>query len=87
MYDHHDMYVSRRQRPWVPVHFLRVKGVALALLKAESFAEFTESAALRASEGSLLRYFADVYRALRLGVPKALKTPRISQDRSINMIY
>ena len=70
------------------VEFLRPKGVALLLLR-KSFEELAESCGGPAisSEGSLLRYFADVYRALRLGVPKALKPQICEAQKTYSKTY
>ncbi|CAJ1413087.1 unnamed protein product, partial [Effrenium voratum] len=73
----------RSQQPWVPAQFLQPKGIAFALLSDDGaasggFANLAERLGQRggvAAEGALLRYLADVYRALRLGVPEEARTP------------
>lgn len=71
----------RRKRPWISPHFLQPKGIALELLTCESYSELAQrlGGPSITSEGALLRYLSDVYRALRLGVPKEMKSPKIRE--------
>lgn len=71
----------RRKRPWVSPNFLQPKGIALELLTCESYSELAQrlGGPSITSEGALLRYLSDVYRALRLGVPKEMKSPKIRE--------
>ncbi len=61
--------------PWVLDHPLRPKSVAREMYEqAMSFTEFVSSYQLARSEGIVLRYLADAYKALRHTVPDEART-------------
>jgi superfamily II RNA helicase len=68
-----EMY--RRGHPWVADYELAPKSVARDLYeRAMTFADYVSFYNLSRSEGLLLRYLADAYRALRQTVPDEAKT-------------
>jgi superfamily II RNA helicase len=72
----YDMY--RRGHPWVADHELRPKAVARDMFeRAMSFGEFVRFYGLARSEGLVLRYLADAYRALRQTVPEQARTEEL----------
>jgi len=69
----YEMY--RRGHPWVADHELSPKSVARDMWeRAMTFGEYVALYSLARSEGVVLRYLADAYRALRTGVPAAART-------------
>jgi superfamily II RNA helicase len=65
----YDIY--RRGHPWVADHELSPKSVARDLYeRAMTFAEFITFYGLARSEGLVLRYLADAYKAMRQTVPE-----------------
>ncbi|MGH3660978.1 MAG: DEAD/DEAH box helicase [Micromonosporaceae bacterium] len=65
----------RRGHPWVAEHELSPKSVARELYEqAMTFTEYISYHNLARSEGLVLRYLADVWRALRQTVPEEAKT-------------
>jgi superfamily II RNA helicase len=69
----YEMY--RRGHPWVADHEVRPKSVARDMFeRAMSFSEFVRFYGLARSEGLVLRYLADAYRALRQTVPADART-------------
>jgi hypothetical protein len=65
----------RRGAPWVAEHEISPKSVARDLHeRAMNFVEYIGHYGLARSEGLVLRYLADVYKALRQTVPSAAKT-------------
>jgi Domain of unknown function (DUF3516) len=61
--------------PWVHDHELRPKSVARDMYeRAMSFTEYVGFYQLARSEGLVLRYLADAYKALRQTVPEAART-------------
>ncbi|HST50347.1 DEAD/DEAH box helicase [Jatrophihabitans sp.] len=65
----------RTGHPWLADHELRPKSVVRDLWeRAMSFSEYVSYYGLTRSEGLLLRYLSDAYRALRAGVPQAART-------------
>ena len=65
----------RGGHPWVADHPLRPKSVVRDMYeRAMTFVEFVGFYGLARSEGLLLRYLADTYRALRHTVPTAART-------------
>ena len=69
----YEMY--RQGHPWVADHELRPKAVARDMFeRAMSFTEYVQFYGLARSEGLVLRYFADAYRALRQTVPEQART-------------
>jgi hypothetical protein len=69
----YDIY--RRGHPWVADHELAPKSVARDMYeRALTFTEFVGFYGLARSEGLVLRYLADAYKALRQTVPDEAKT-------------
>jgi hypothetical protein len=65
----------RSGHPWVADHELSPKSVARDMFeRAMTFAEYVSFYGLARSEGLLLRYLADAYKALRQTVPDAART-------------
>src|SRR3954449_1252693 len=72
----YEMY--RRGHPWVADHEVRPKAVARDMFeRAMSFGEFVRFYGLARSEGLVLRYLADAYRALRQTVPEQARTEEL----------
>ncbi len=72
----YDMY--RRGHPWVADHELSPKSVARDMYeRAMTFVEFVGFYGLARSEGLVLRYLADAYKALRQTVPDEAKTEEL----------
>ncbi len=64
--------------PWVADHQLSPKSVVRSMWEqAMTFGELVSSLGLQRTEGMLLRYLADAYRALRSSVPTAARTPEL----------
>ena len=73
----YDIY--RRGRPWVADYELRPKGVARDMFeRALTFTEYVGFYGLARSEGMVLRYLADAYKALRQTVPDEAKTEELT---------
>ena len=69
----YEMY--RQGHPWVADHELRPKAVVRDMFeRAMSFTEYVQFYGLARSEGLVLRYLADAYRALRQTVPEQART-------------
>ncbi len=65
----------RKGHPWVADHELRPKSVVRDMdERAMTFADYVGWYRLSRSEGVLLRYLSDAYRALRHSVPSAART-------------
>jgi hypothetical protein len=72
----YEMY--RRGHPWVADHEVRPKSVARDMFeRALSFSEFVRLYGLARSEGLVLRYLADAYRAMRQTVPADARTEEV----------
>ncbi|QUH00696.1 DUF3516 domain-containing protein [Saccharopolyspora erythraea] len=72
----YEMY--RKGHPWVGEHELSPKSVARDMYeRAMNFVEFVNHYGLARSEGLVLRYLADVYKALRHTVPADAKTEEL----------
>lgn len=72
----YEMY--RKGHPWVGEHELSPKSVARDMYeRAMNFVEFVNHYGLARSEGLVLRYLADVYKALRHTVPDDAKTEEL----------
>ncbi|MGZ4650521.1 MAG: DEAD/DEAH box helicase [Kineosporiaceae bacterium] len=72
----YDLY--RRGHPWVADHEVRPKSVARDMFeRALSFTEFVQLYGLARSEGLVLRYLADAYRAMRQTVPAEARSEEI----------
>ncbi|HEY7144753.1 MAG TPA: DUF3516 domain-containing protein [Streptosporangiaceae bacterium] len=73
----YEMY--RRGHPWVADHELRPKSVARDMYeRAMTFTEYTGYYGLARSEGLVLRYLADAYKALRQTVPEEARTEELA---------
>src|SRR5690606_7305529 len=69
----------RQTNPWVADYELSPKSVARDLFEqGMSFGEYVRYYQLARSEGLVLRYLADAYRALRQTVPDESKTGELS---------
>jgi hypothetical protein len=67
--------IYQRARPWLRVDDLSPKTVVRDMWeRAMTFSEYVSYYGLARSEGTLLRYLSDAYRALRSGVPPAAHT-------------
>jgi superfamily II RNA helicase len=72
----YDIYAEGH--PWVREYPLRPKSVAREMYEmAMTFAEYTSAYKLASSEGLVLRYLADAYKALRRTVPEEARTEAI----------
>jgi superfamily II RNA helicase len=68
----------RRGHPWVADFELSPKSVARDLYeRAMTFTEYVQHYGLARSEGLLLRYLSDAYKALRQTVPEEARTPEL----------
>ena len=68
----------RKGHPWVSEHTLSPKSVARDLYeRAMTFTEYISFYGLARSEGLVLRYLADAYKALRQTVPEDAKTDEL----------
>jgi superfamily II RNA helicase len=73
----YDIY--KRGHPWVADHELAPKSVARDLYeRAMTFAEFITFYGLARSEGLVLRYLADAYKAMRQTVPEEARTEELA---------
>jgi superfamily II RNA helicase len=71
----HTYEVYRRQHPWVGEHAVSPKSVVRDMYeRAMTFAEYVAHYGLTRSEGLVLRYLGDAYRALRQTVPDSVRT-------------
>jgi superfamily II RNA helicase len=69
----------RQTNPWVADHELSPKSVARDLFEqAMSFGDFVRFYQLARSEGAVLRYLADAYRALRQTVQDEIRTEELT---------
>ncbi|APU20411.1 DEAD/DEAH box helicase [Actinoalloteichus sp. GBA129-24] len=72
-----DMY--RRGHPWVLDHEIAPKAVARDMYeRAMTFTEYVGFYSLARSEGLVLRYLADAYKAVRQTVPEEAKTEELN---------
>ena len=73
------LFRSRTGHPWVGDHPLRPKTIARDMYeRAMNFVEYVGYYELARSEGLVLRYLADAYRALRQTVPDEAKTEELT---------
>ena len=73
----YDIY--RRGHPWVADHELAPKSVARDMYeRAMTFTEYVGFYSLSRSEGLVLRYLADAYKALRQTVPEEARTEELT---------
>jgi superfamily II RNA helicase len=71
--------IYRRGHPWVADHELSPKSVARDMYeRAMTFTEFVGFYGLARSEGLVLRYLADAYKALRQTVPEEARTEELA---------
>jgi superfamily II RNA helicase len=71
--------IYRQGHPWVADYELSPKGVARDMFeRALTFTEYVGFYGLSRSEGLVLRYLADAYKALRQTVPDEAKTEELS---------
>jgi superfamily II RNA helicase len=69
----------RRGHPWVADHELKPKAVVRDMYeRAMTFTEYVSYYGLSRSEGLVLRYLADAYRALRQTVPEDARTEELT---------
>ncbi|GAB3296990.1 DEAD/DEAH box helicase [Parasphingorhabdus pacifica] len=69
----------RKGHPWVGEHELKPKSVVRDMVeRAMNFVEYINHYGLARSEGLVLRYLADVYKALRHTVPDEAKTDELT---------
>jgi hypothetical protein len=74
----HAYEAYRRGHPWVADHELRPKSVARDMAeRAMTFTEYVGFYGLARSEGLVLRYLADAYKALRQTVPDSARTEEL----------
>ncbi len=71
--------IYRQGHPWVADHALSPKSVARDMFeRAMTFAEYTSFYGLARSEGLVLRYLADAYKAMRQTVPEDARTEELT---------
>lgn|GEM_PF-20782 len=72
--------VYRQTNPWVDGYDLTPKSIVREMVEhAETFSEFVSRYDLARSEGVLLRYLSDVYKALRQTVPLEARTDEVDE--------
>src|SRR6478752_8886982 len=70
--------VYRERNPWVDEHALSLKSVARDLWeRAMDFGDYIRFYNLARSEGTVLRYLADVYKTLLRTIPEDRKTDEL----------
>jgi hypothetical protein len=75
----HAYEAYRRGHPWVADHELKPKSVARDMSeRAMTFTEYVGFYQLARSEGLVLRYLADAYKALRQTVPESARTEELT---------
>jgi superfamily II RNA helicase len=75
----HTYEVYRRSHPWVAENALSPKSVVRDMFeRAMTFAEYVAFYGLSRSEGMLLRYLGDAYRALRQTVPDSVRDDQLT---------
>ena len=74
----HTYGIYRREHPWVSEDALSPKSVVRDMYeRAMTFAEYVAFYGLTRSEGLVLRYLGDAYRALRQTVPERVRTDEL----------
>jgi hypothetical protein len=74
----HTYEIYRRKHPWVGEDALSPKSVVRDMYeRAMTFAEYVAFYGLTRSEGLVLRYLGDAYRALRQTVPESVRTDEL----------
>jgi superfamily II RNA helicase len=72
--------IFRRHHPWVEGDNVRPKSVAREMHEqAMTFGEYVNHYGVKRSEGLLLRYLSDTYRALVQNVPAERRTPELDE--------
>lgn len=72
--------IYAQSNPWVKEHTLTPKSVVREMVEnALTFSEFISLYDLTRSEGVMLRYLTDTYRALRQVVPLSARTPELDE--------
>ena len=72
--------IFRRHHPWVEGENVRPKSIAREMHEqAMTFGEYVNHYGLKRSEGLLLRYLSDAYRALVQNVPAERRTPALDE--------
>ncbi len=72
--------IFRRHHPWVEGDNVRPKSVAREMhTQAMTFGEYVNHYGVKRSEGLLLRYLSDAYRALVQNVPAERRTPQLDE--------
>ncbi|MFC7625654.1 DEAD/DEAH box helicase [Microlunatus sp. GCM10028923] len=75
----HAYTVYAQTHPWVLDHRLSPKSVVRELSEqAMTFSEYVSNYQLARSEGIVLRYLSDAYKALRQTVPESMRTPDLA---------
>jgi superfamily II RNA helicase len=75
----HAFEVYLQSNPWAADGRLSPKSVVREMWeRAQSFKEFVSAYGLTRSEGSVLRYLSDAFKALRSGVPAAARTEELT---------
>lgn len=70
--------IYRQTNPWVDDYVLTPKSVVREMIeRVQTFSEFISSLDLQRSEGVVLRYLTDVYKALRQTVPLEARTDEL----------
>ncbi len=73
--------IYRRGHPWVADYQIKPKSVARDMYeRAMTFTEYVSFYGLARSEGLVLRYLADAYKALRQTVPEDARTEELSDE-------
>ncbi|MCG5433931.1 DUF3516 domain-containing protein [Mycobacterium sp. MYCO198283] len=76
---HHTFEVYLRSNPWAADAALSPKSVVREIWeRAMTFREFVSYYGLTRSEGAVLRYLSDAFKALRSGVPAAARTDELT---------
>ena len=75
----HAFEVYRQTNPWAADGLLSPKSVVREMWeRAFTFREFVNTYGLTRSEGAVLRYLSDAFKALRSGVPAAARTDEVT---------
>jgi hypothetical protein len=75
----HAFEVYRRSNPWAADAHLSPKSVVREMWeRAMTFREYVSTYGLTRSEGAVLRYLSDAFKALRSGVPAAARTDEVT---------
>src|SRR3954467_3278336 len=75
----HAFEVYRQTNPWAADAHLSPKSVVREMWeRAMTFREFVSTYGLTRSEGAVLRYLSDAFKALRSGVPAAARTDEVT---------